>query len=313
MVNTTSMDDFVLLGFPGRWEIQLLLFVSFLLIYISAVLENIVIITLLTVDSHLHTPMYFFLGNVSFLEIWYTSITVPKMLTSFISSKNTISYTGCLAQLHFFTFLGGTECLLLAVMAYDRYIAICRPLHYMQIMDHSTCVCLVSGAWLVGFLTPVLPIVLLTRLQFCGPNIINHFFCDFSPLLRLSCSDIHTNEIVDFAVSAVILVSSVLVISSSYFQIVLTVWRMPSAVGRRKAFSTCASHLTVVLVFFGSLSFMYIRVTTIPSFDMNKVVAVFYAVIIPLLNPMIYCLRNREVKEALRRTLQRIKSVTNLR
>ncbi|XP_078502496.1 olfactory receptor 6B9-like [Lissotriton helveticus] len=307
-MNNTTISVFVLLGFPSSSEVQVLLFAVFLLIYISAILENLVIITLLTVDGHLHTPMYFFLGNVSFLEVWYTSITVPKMLASFLLNNRSISYAACLTQLHFFTFLGGTECLLLAVMAYDRYIAICHPLRYIEVMSWRACVQLASTAWIVGFLTPVLPILLLTRLRFCGSNIINHFFCDFSPLLRLSCSEIYINEIADFAVSAVVLVSSLLLIGGSYAQIVLTVSRIPSALGRRKAFSTCVSHLTVVVVFYGSLSFMYVRVTSLPSFDMNKVVAVFYAVIVPFLNPMIYCLRNREVKQALQRTLSRMGS-----
>ncbi|KAJ1168203.1 hypothetical protein NDU88_000152 [Pleurodeles waltl] len=308
-MNDTTITVFVLLGFPGSSEVQVLLFVVFLLIYISAILENLVIILLLTVNGHLHTPMYFFLGNVSFLEVWYTSITVPKMLASFLLNNSSISYVACLTQLHFFTFLGGTECLLLAVMAYDRYIAICQPLRYMEIMNWRACVQLASTAWLVGFLTPVLPILFLTRLKFCSSNVINHFFCDFSPLLQLSCSEVHINEMVDFAVSAVILVSSLLLIGGSYLQIVLTVSRIPSTLGRRRAFSTCASHLTVVFIFYGSLSFMYIRVTSLPSFDMNKVVAVFYAVIVPFLNPMIYCLRNREVKQALQRALSRIRSL----
>ncbi|XP_069486184.1 olfactory receptor 6Q1-like [Ambystoma mexicanum] len=294
--NQTSVTEFIIVGFPASREVEILLFHVFLLIYILTVTENIIIVLLVCWHCHLHKPMYFFLVNLSIIEIGYISVTVPNLLFSLISGKKNISVAGCISQLYVFTFLGATECLLLAAMAFDRYVAICNPLRYQSIITQGACAWLVVCCWVSGFLTPVLPILFLHLQTFCGPNIINHFFCDASPLLRLSCSNTHVKELVDFLVSMTVLLSSLTVITLSYVNILNTVIQIPSSAGRRKAFSTCASHLTVVFIFYGTMVFMYARITSLPSVDMNKVVAVFYSVITPLFNPMIYTLRNKEVK-----------------
>lgn len=247
--------------------------------------------------------MYFFLTHMSCLEIGYTSVTVPKMLAGFIGvdgGKN-ISYAGCLSQLFIFTFLGATECFLLAAMAYDRYVAICMPLRYGALVSWGTCVRLAGACWLVGFLTPILPIYFLSQLTFCGPNVVDHFFCDVSPLLALSCSDVTLKETTDFLVSLTVLLVSSAVISVSYGNIVWTLLHIRSAAERRKAFSTCAAHLTVVSLFYGTLFFMYVRTKVASSINFNKVVSVFYSIVTPMLNPLIYSLRNKEVKGALSR------------
>ncbi|XP_006728611.1 olfactory receptor 6Q1 [Leptonychotes weddellii] len=301
--NWTHVTEFVMVGFAGVHEARLLFFTLFLTIYLFTLVENLAIILVVALNQRLRRPMYFFLTHLSCLEIWYTSVTVPKMLAGFIgvgASKN-ISYAGCLSQLFIFTFLGATECFLLAAMAYDRYVAICLPLRYGTLVSWGTCVRLAAACWLVGLLTPVLPIYLMSQLTFCGPNVIDHFFCDASPLLALSCSDVTLKETTDFLVSLAVLLASSMVISVSYGNIVWTLLRIRSATERRKAFSTCAAHLTVVSLFYGTLFFMYVRTKVSSSFNFNKVVSVFYSIVTPMLNPLIYSLRNKEVKGALGR------------
>uniref|UniRef100_A0A8D0YJU8 Olfactory receptor n=1 Tax=Sus scrofa TaxID=9823 RepID=A0A8D0YJU8_PIG len=301
--NWTHITEFVMVGFSEVHETRLLLLVVFLTMYLFTLVENLAVILVVGLDRRLHRPMYFFLTHLSCLEIGYTSVTVPKMLAGFIGvvGGKSISYAGCLSQLFIFTFLGATECFLLAAMAYDRYVAICMPLRYGSIVSWGTCIRLAAACWLVGFLTPVWPIYLMSRLTFCGPNVIDHFFCDASPLLALSCSDVTLKGTMDFVVSLAVLLASSMVIAVSYGNIVWTLLHIRSAAERRKAFSTCAAHLTVVGLFYGTLFFMYVRTKVASSISFHKVVSVFYSIVTPMLNPLIYSLRNKEVKGALGR------------
>ncbi|XP_072286958.1 olfactory receptor 6Q1-like [Pyxicephalus adspersus] len=276
-------------------------FFVFFFIYIFTVLENLAIILLVIQDSKLWKPMYIFVGNLSFLEIWYITVTMPNLLFNNVTGNQEISYNGCVTQLFFFTFLGATECYLLAIMAYDRYIAICNPLQYTVIMQDMYVWCLLISSWSFGLFTPVVPIYCLTQLNFCGPNKVDHYFCHVSPLLSLACGNIKTKELVDFIVSVFVLISSLSVIIISYICITWTILKMPSSHGRQKAFSTCTSHLAVVCVYYGSMGFTYMRVTPASSISLNKLVSVLYSVITPLLNPIIYTLRNHDVKLSLQK------------
>ncbi|XP_063288434.1 olfactory receptor 6Q1-like [Pelobates fuscus] len=303
MTNRTTLATFVLVGFSGSFIDQLSFFVSFLLVYIFTVLENLVIVVLVLQDSRLHKPMYVFLGNLSFLDIWYVSVTLPNMLTNILTGNHEISFSACVAQLFIFTFLGAAECYLLAAMAYDRYVAICSPLRYTSIMQDKCVFCLLIWSWSLGLLTPILPIWFLTQLDFCGSNKVDHYFCDASPLVRLSCGDNMVKELVDFIVSVFVLMSSLIVIVASYTSITLSIIKMSSSQGRRKAFSTCTSHLAVVCLFYGTMGFTYMRVEAGLPISANKLVSVFYSVITPTLNPVIYTLRNKDVKRALNKVL----------
>ncbi|XP_049635724.1 olfactory receptor 6Q1 [Suncus etruscus] len=301
--NWTQVTEFVMVGFAGVQESRLFFFFLFLAMYLFTLMENLAIILVVALDHRLQRPMYFFLTHLSCLEIWYTSVTVPKMLAGFIEvagGKN-ISYAGCLSQLFIFTFLGATECFLLAAMAYDRYVAICMPLRYGALVSWGSCIRLAAACWLAGLLTPILPIYLMSQLTFCGPNVVDHFFCDASPLLALACSDVTLKETVDFLVSLTVLLVSSTVIAISYGNIVWTLLHIRSAAERRKAFSTCVAHLTVVSLFYGTLFFMYVRTKVASSINFNKVVSVFYSIVTPMLNPLIYSLRNKEVKGSLGR------------
>ncbi|XP_070584456.1 olfactory receptor 6B1-like [Erythrolamprus reginae] len=299
--NQTRIQMFILLGFPTILELQRLLFVIFLLIYILTLMENTLIIILIRTNTHFQKPMYLFLSHLSFLETWYISVTVPKLLINFLATDKSISYAGCMAQLYFFISLVCTECVLLAVMAYDRYVAICHPLRYPIIMTSQLCLQLAVGSWLTGFLISMLKVFFISRLSFCGPNVINHFFCDISPLLNLSCTDCTVAEMVDFVFALLILLIPLSVTMGSYAFIIGTILRIPTSQGKRKAFSTCASHLTVVIIFYSATLFMYARPRRIHSFNMNKLVSVVYTIVTPMLNPCIYCLRNQDVKEALKK------------
>ncbi|XP_074705212.1 olfactory receptor 6B1-like [Strix aluco] len=310
--NDTHIHEFILLGFPTVIELQALLFVIFLTVYLLTVLENIVIITLIRRNHQLHKPMYFFLGHLSFLEAWYISVTVPKLLVNFLVKNKSISFTGCMAQLYFFIALVCTECVLLAVMAYDRYVAICNPLRYPVIMNHRVCMQLAMGSWLVGFLISVLKVVFISQLSFCGPSVINHFYCDISPLLNLSCTERLVAEMVDFVFALLILLIPLSVIIISYMCIISTILCIPMAQNRKKAFSTCVSHLTVVIIFFSATLYMYARPRSVHSLDLNKLVSIIYAVATPMLNPFIYCLRNQEVKDTLWNTLCGVGAVSRV-
>lgn len=308
--NWTLVTEFVMVGFTNIHEGHLPLFGFFLVTYVLTLAENSFLILIVVMERRLHTPMYFFLIHLSCLDIWYTSLTVPKMLAGFGSlDGKRISYSTCLTQLYIFTFLGSTECFLLAAMAYDRYVAICEPLHYQTMVSRDTCLLLAVGSWLAGFLTPVLPVYFMSQLVFCGPNVIDHFFCDASPLLVLSCTDVSLKEKVDFLVSLLVLLVSSSVIVMSYTHIIATVLKIRSSVGRHRAFSTCTAHLTVVSIFYGTLFFMYVRTKVASSININKVVSVFYAIVTPVLNPLIYSLRNAEVKSALYRVIPKLKQI----
>ncbi|XP_014749071.1 PREDICTED: olfactory receptor 6B1-like, partial [Sturnus vulgaris] len=295
--NVTHIHEFILLGFPATPELQALLFVIFLAVYLLTVTENLVIIVLIITNPQLHKPMYFFLGHLAFLEACYISVTVPKLLLSFVVRNKSISFSSCMAQLFFFIALLCTECALLAVMALDRCVAICSPLHYPLTMSHRACRQLATGSWLLGFLTSVLKVFFISQLSFCGPSTINHFYCDVSPLLNLSCSERSLAEMVDFISALVLLLIPLSVIIISYSCIISTILLVPKAQNRRKAFSTCASHLAVVIIFFSATLFMYARPRSIRSWDLNKLVSIIYTMITPMLNPFIYCLRNQEIKD----------------
>ncbi|NXQ54053.1 OR6B1 protein, partial [Anthoscopus minutus] len=300
--NDTHIHEFILVGFPSTPELQALLFIIFLAVYLLTVTENILIITLIITNHQLHKPMYFFLGHLAFLEACYISVTVPKLLLNFVVNK-TISFAGCMAQLYFFIALVCTECELLAVMAYDRCVAVCSPLHYALTMSRRACVQLATGSWLLGFLTAVLKVFFISQLSFCGPSVINHFFCDVSPLLNLSCTQRRVAEVVDFVSALFILLIPLFVIIVSYICIISTVLLIPTAQSRTKAFTTCASHLVVVIIFFSATLFMYARPRSINSRDLNKLVSIIYTIVTPMLNPLIYCLRNQEVKDTLWKVL----------
>ncbi|XP_039719386.1 olfactory receptor 6 [Pteropus medius] len=301
--NITHIPEFILVGFPTSHWLQVLLFLLFLITYLFVLLENLVIIFTVWVTGSLHKPMYYFLGTLSFLETCYISVTVPKMLAGFLLCPNTISFLGCMTQLYFFMALACTECVLLAAMAYDRYVAICWPLRYPLMMTTEFCVQLTFSSWVSGFTVSMVKVYFISQVSFCGNNIINHFFCDVSPILKLACMDFSIAEMVDFVLAIIILVFPLSATVISYAFIVSTILLIPSATGRRKAFSTCGSHLTVVVIFYTAVIFMYVRPRAIASFNYNKLVSAIYAVFTPMLNPIIYCLRNKEVKDAIRKTM----------
>ncbi|XP_004585540.2 olfactory receptor 5AN6 [Ochotona princeps] len=304
--NSTTVTRFILLGFSEFPKLTFVLFSAFLGIYLMTVSWNVSLITLIRMDSHLHTPMYFFLSNLSFLDISYISTTVPKMLADFLQKHKFISFMGCTLQYFFFSGLGLTECCLLAAMAYDRYVAICSPLLYTAIMSPTLCVKMVVGSWITGFLGSSVQLCALLQLNFCGPNVINHFFCDLPQLLILSCSGIFFFQVLIFVMTVIFGLLSSLVIMISYGYIVATILKITSVEGRSKAFNTCASHLTAVTLFFGSGIFVYLFPNSGDSLSQNKLASILYTVLIPMLNPLIYSLRNKEIKDALNRWKKRM-------
>uniref|UniRef100_A0A2I3HSU3 Olfactory receptor n=1 Tax=Nomascus leucogenys TaxID=61853 RepID=A0A2I3HSU3_NOMLE len=296
--NRTTVTEFVLMGFTDRPELQLPLFVVFLVIYLITLVGNLGMILLIRADSRLHTPMYYFLSHLAFIDLCYSSSIGPKMLQNLLVKKKTISFSGCFAQLYFSGAFATTECFLLATMAYDRYMAI-------SIMTQRVCRELVIGVYTYGFLNSVIQTALTFQLSFCDSNVIHHFYCADPPLLTLSCSDTHNKEKQLVIFSAVNLTGSLLTIFISYICILFSIIKIQSSEGKCKAFSTCASHLTVVTVFYGTLFFMYLQQPKAGnSWKQNKVVSVFYSLVIPMLNPLIYSLRNTEVKDALKKMLE---------
>ncbi|XP_005309817.3 olfactory receptor 5AR1-like [Chrysemys picta bellii] len=304
--NHSEVTEFILSGLTDHLELQIPLFGVFLLIYGITLVENGGMILLIMTDPRLHTPMYFFLSNLSFCDLCFSSIISPKMLLNFIAERKNISYTACAVQMNLSVIFTDVECLLLAVMAYDRYVAICNPLLYMVTMSRQLCKQLVVGMYAVGLVDSIIQTCFTFRLSFCSSNIVKHFFCDIPPLLALSCSDTRINEIVIFAFTCCITVSSFVTVLLSYVYIISTILQIRSAEGRRKAFSTCSFHLTSVVLLFGTVLFMYLRPTSSYSMDTDKVASAFYTLVIPMLNPLIYSLRNTEVKDALRKTLNKL-------
>ncbi|XP_053225104.1 olfactory receptor 6N2-like [Podarcis raffonei] len=304
VLNQTEVTEFIMVGFPNLQRFHKPLFLLLLLVYLFTIFGNLLIFTIIRTDPKLHTPMYFFISILSFLEIWYTATTIPKMLSNLLSERKSISFAGCLLQTYFFHSLGATECYLLTTMAYDRYIAICNPLRYPSIMTTKLCVQMAAGCWICGFMCPVTEVILVSKLPFCGPNKIEHIFCDFPPLLSLACTDTSINVLVDFAVNAFIILVTFLLIMVSYVKIIQSVLKIQAAESREKAFSTCASHLTVVLLFFGSIIFMYVRLKKSYSLEYDRAFAVIYAVLTPLVNPIIYSLRNQEILRAIKRKIR---------
>ncbi|KAM6465700.1 LOW QUALITY PROTEIN: olfactory receptor 5AS1-like [Liasis olivaceus] len=303
--NCTQVDEFILLGFTDHVVLRRVLFVIFLLIYITTVVGNIGIIVIVKTDSHLQTPMYFLLSNLSFLDLCYSSVVTPKMLVNFLVQRKVISYTGCALQQYLYAGLATTECYLLAVMAYD-YVAICNPLMYTSIMSKTVCIPLVVLCYVAGFLNASIQLGSRLRLKCCSSNILNHFFCDGPPLTLLYCSDIQLIQVLLFAFAGFNEVATTSIVIISYCCILATILQMRSLEGIYKAFSTCSSHLIAVSTFYGTLLFMYLRPSSSYSLEQDKIVAVFYTVIIPMLNPIIYSLRNKEVRNALKKTFQRI-------
>ncbi|NXC40887.1 OLF6 protein, partial [Penelope pileata] len=301
MSNHTMVKEFILLGFPTAPHLQIFFFAIFLVAYIIVLAENLIIILTVCTNNNLHCPMYFFLSNLSFLEIWYVTVTLPKTMMSFVSEAKQITFMGCMTQLYFFLSLGNTECLLLAVMAYDRYVAICKPFHYCTTMRYAFCVYLTMGSWLTGFFISGCKVFFISQLTFCGPNIINHFFCDVSPLLNLACTDMERAALTDFVAALFILLMPLSVVMLSYAYIIFTVLHISSVPGCQKAFSTCASHLIVIIVFYATSIFIYVRPRALAVHDANKILSAFYAVVVPFLNPIIYCLRNKEINDAVKR------------
>ncbi|XP_063152469.1 olfactory receptor 2D3-like [Candoia aspera] len=297
--NKSSVSEFILLGFSAKPQMQLFLFALFLILYLMILLGNGLIISLIRIDSRLHIPMYFFLANLSFLDISYSSTTVPQMLLHLLSKRKTISFAGCTAQMYIFLSLGITECVLYAVMAYDRYVAICHPLHYANIMSKSICVKMAAGSWACGFLFAMVHTGFTMRLPYCGPNEINHFFCEVPAVLELACADTHVNEMVDFVLGVILLMTPLSLIVASYIFILGAILRIRSAGGKFKAFSTCTSHITVVTLFYGAAMFTYMRPASSYKPERDKKFSLFYNVVSALLNPCIYSLRNKEVKGAL--------------
>ncbi|XP_075066617.1 olfactory receptor 6B9-like [Mixophyes fleayi] len=303
--NTSNISEFTLLGFPIGCKAKTVLFVVFLVVYLLSITSNILIICIVKTDWHLHKPMYFFLANFSFLEIWYISVTVPKMMSDFLDQRRTISIVGCLIQFYFFFFFGSTENLLLVIMSLDRYVAICYPLQYFIIMTEKFCTLLAAGAWVISVIAMMIVIIPVSRLTFCGSTEIDHVFCDFSPLVKLSCNGATLCEIIFFFLAGVVMIGCFTLIMASYGHIMLTIITTSSNSGLRSAFTTCTSHFIVVFIYYGAVMFMYLRPSATTSFNVDKIVSVFYAVLTPLLNPIIYSLRNREVKEAIQRTFRK--------
>ncbi|NXJ15157.1 OR6B1 protein, partial [Odontophorus gujanensis] len=301
--NSTQINMFLLLGFPGLMEMKVLLFIVFLLMYVVTVVENVIIISLIKANHELCKPMYFFLGQLSFIEVWYVSVTIPKHLANFIAEDRSISFAGCMTQLFFFISFICTECVLLSAMAYDRYVAICQPLRYLFIMTYEMCVCLIALSWFTGFTVSLIKISFISQLEFCGSRVINHFFCDISPVLHLACTDMSVAEMVDFVLALIILLVPLSITVVSYLLIITTILHIPTTQSKKKAFSTCASHLTVVIIFFSTTLFMYGRPKKVSPNDMNKLVSAVYTIVTPTLNPFIYCLRNQELKRAFKKTL----------
>lgn len=305
MKNQTSVNEFILLGLTDDPELNVLIFLFLFFTYILSITGNLTIITLTLIESHLKTPMYFFLRNFSFLEISFTTVCIPRFLVSIVTGDRTISYHSCMAQVFFFILLGATEFFLLTAMSYDRYVAIWKPLHYMTIMNSRICNQLVVSSWLAGFLIIFPPVIMGLQLDFCDSNIIDHFTCDTSPMLLISCTDTAFLELMAFFLATFTLMVTLTLVILSYAFILKTILRIPSAEQRKKAFSTCSSHIIVVSVSYGSCIFMYVKTSAKEGMVLTKGIAVLNTSVVPMLNPFIYSLRNQQVKESFKKLVKK--------
>ncbi|XP_006868693.1 PREDICTED: olfactory receptor 5AC1-like [Chrysochloris asiatica] len=303
--NETLVTDFVLMGLTDHAELQLPLFLVFLVIYLITMLGNLGLIALIWKDPHLHTPMYLFLGSLAFADACTSSSVTPKMLMNFLSNNHMISIYDCMAQFYFFSSSATTECFLLVVMAYDRYVAICNPLLYQMVMSKSLCVQLIGVSYVISFLHSVIHVTLLFRLTFCRSNILQYFYCEILQLFKISCTDPTVNILLVLIASVLIQVFTFMTIIVSYTCVLFSILKKKSEKGRSKAFSTCSAHLLSVSLFYGTLFFMYVRPGSGPGENQDKMYSLFYTIIIPLLNPFIYSLRNKEVTGALRRIMNK--------
>uniref|UniRef100_A0A6I8QCC9 Olfactory receptor n=1 Tax=Xenopus tropicalis TaxID=8364 RepID=A0A6I8QCC9_XENTR len=306
--NKTGIPEFRILGFQISYDKRLLLFIIFLIVYIMILTGNLLIIILVSTSHRLQYPMYILLSNLSASEILFTSCIIPNMLYIILADGCTMSYAGCLTQFYVYGSLISTECFLLAVMSYDRYLAICNPLHYNSLMNSNICVQLALWSWLMGFLLSVATMVFVTDITFCGDNVINHFLCDFAPLLKLACSDISRVELQVFILSCSIIICPFVFIVLTYVSILRTIYSIP-ATTRKKTFSTCSSHLTVVSIYYGTLMFMYSAPSVNVFHDANKILSLLYIIVTPLFNPIIYSLRNYEIQQILKKYLTVIRSM----
>ncbi|XP_006167893.1 olfactory receptor-like protein OLF1 [Tupaia chinensis] len=302
--NYTLVTEFILLGFPTRPELQIVLFLLFLTLYGIILMGNIGLMILIRIDSHLQTPMYFFLSNLSFVDLCFSSAIVPKMLINFLTEKKSISYYGCALQFYFSCAFADTESFILAAMAYDRYVAICNPLLYSVVMSRGICVWLIALSYVGGNASSLVHTSFAFILKYCDKNVINHFFCDLPPLLKLSCTDTSVNEWLLSTYESSVEIICFIIIIVSYSFILVSVLKIRSTSGRKKTFSTCASHLTSVAIYEGTLLFIYSRPSSLYSPNIDKIISVFYTIVIPVLNPLIYSLRNKYVKDAAKKALR---------
>ncbi|XP_004781600.1 olfactory receptor 6C74-like [Mustela putorius furo] len=311
MGNHTRAIVFILAGLTDDPQLKVVLFVFLLLTYLLSITGNLTIITLTLVDTHLKTPMYFFLRNFSFLEISYTTTCIPKLLVTMATGDKTITYDNCITQVFFAFLLGASEFYLLAAMSYDRYVAICKPLHYTTIMNSKICIQLVFCCWLAGFFTIFVPLLLGLKLDFCASKIIDHFYCDTTPLMQISCSDTQLVETMGFISASMTLVVTLLMVIISYAFIALTILKIPSSKQKKKAFSTCSSHMIVISLSYGSCIFMYVKPSVKQRISFSKGIAVLNTSVAPLLNPFIYTLRNQQVKKAFMNMIHRVVSFSS--
>ncbi|XP_006859644.1 PREDICTED: olfactory receptor 6C4-like [Chrysochloris asiatica] len=301
-----TLTEFILLGLTSQPQLQVVLFIFLLLAYILSVLGNLTIIILTLVDPHLKTPMYFFLRNFSFLEISFTSIFIPRLLTSLVTGNKVISFAGCLTQYFFAILLGATEFYFLASMSYDRYVAICKPLHYLTIMSSKVCIQLVLFSWMGGVLSILPPVILVSQIDFCASNVLNQYYCDYRPLVKIACSDTSHLELIVIFLAILTLVVTLVLVIFSYTYIIRTILRIPSAQQRTKAFSTCSSHMIVISLSYGTCLFLYISPSPKKGGNFDKEISLLMTSVSPLLNPFIYTLRNQQVKQAFKNTVNKI-------
>ncbi|XP_072648181.1 olfactory receptor 5B2-like [Canis lupus baileyi] len=307
MENNTKVTEFILVGLTNTPELQIPLFIMFTLIYLFTLAGNLGMVVLILLDSCLHTPMYFFLSNLSLVDFGYSTAVTPKVMAGLLRGDQVISYNACAAQMFFFAAFATVESYLLASMAYDRYVAVCKPLHYTTTMTTGVCARLAIGSYMSGFLNASVDVGDTFHLSFCNSNVIHHFFCDIPAVMALSCSNRHVSELVLVFVASFHIFLALLIILISYLFIFITILKIPSVEGYLKAVSTCASDLTAVSIFYGTVIFMYSQPTSNHSMDTDKIISVFYTVIIPMLNPMVYSLRNKEVKNAFKKVVEKVK------